>query len=444
MAMPQTKYAQDGDLHIAYQVWGEGPIDLVLVWGTFSHCEMFWEDPAMARFLESLGRFARVVHFDKRGTGLSDSIVGIPTLEERMDDVRIVMNAIGSKRAALFGESEGAPMSCLFAATFPESVSHLVFFGPLVRLINHGDFPAGVDPATFDAFMKTAAEGWGRGSMMALAAPSAASDERRLEYLGRFERQALSPGAFRALMDANTRIDIRPVLPTISVPTLVMHRRGDLLVFVGQGRYMAEHIPGARYVELEGDAHLVSFGDVDVVARETRQFLTGSTDEPAADVDRVLSTVLFTDIVQSTETAAAMGDQRWTRLLDDHDRLVRQEVDRARGRVVKTTGDGALATFDGPARAVRAADAIVHGVHSLGIDARAGVHTGEVELRGDDVGGLGVHIGARVSSLASAGQVMVSRTVVDLVAGSGLSFADAGSHALKGVPGEWQLFALVS
>ncbi len=442
MAMPQISYARDAALHIAYQVWGDGPIDLVLVWGTFSHCELFWEDPTMARFLEGLGKFARVVQFDKRGTGLSDRVPGSPTLEERMDDVRIVMDAAGMTRAALFGESEGAPMSCLFAATFPDKVSHLVLFGPLVRMINDDDFHEGWDADDFKMILDSMEENWGTGTAMTIAAPSRGSDPKAIALGARFERQALSPGAFRALMDANTQIDIRPVLPTISTPTLVLHRSADMLINVGQGRYMAEHIPGARWIELEGGDHYVAAGDADAVLRETRSFITGRADDQPVDVDRVLATVMFTDIVGSTETAVAMGDRKWTELLDDHDRLVRNEVERAHGRLVKTTGDGAFATFDGPARAVRAADAIVSGVRSLGIDVRAGVHTGEVELRGDDVGGVGVHIGARVSALAHAGQVIVSRTVVDLVVGSGLQFADAGSHALKGVPGEWQLYAL--
>ncbi|MEY2398384.1 MAG: hypothetical protein QOJ00_1558 [Actinomycetota bacterium] len=440
--MPTISYARDGDVHIAYQVWGDGPIDLVLVWGTLSHCELFWDDPPMARFLEGLGRFARVVQFDKRGTGLSDRVQQNPTLEERMDDVRIVMEKVGVTRAVLFGESEGAPMSCLFAATYPDKVSHLVLYGPLVRMTNEGDFQEGWDLDAFKEIMVTMEDSWGTGQAMNVAAPSRMNDPGSADLGSKFERLALTPGAFRALMDANTKIDIRPVLPTITVPTLVMHRVGDLMVGVGQGRYMASHIPGATYVELEGPDHYVAAGDADEVLRQTRSFLTGNADDGGTDLDRVLATVMFTDIVSSTATAVAMGDRKWTTLLDDHDRLVRAEVARARGRLVKTTGDGALATFDGPARAVRAADAIVKGVRSLGIDVRAGVHTGEVELRGDDVGGVGVHIGARVSALADAGQVMVSRTVVDLVVGSGLTFTDAGSHALKGVPGEWQLYSL--
>ena len=444
MAVPQTQYARDGDLHIAYQVWGQGPLDLVLVWGTFSHCELFWEEPAMARFLEGLGRFARVVQFDKRGTGLSDAVVGAPTLEERMDDVRIVMDAAGIERAALFGESEGAPMSCLFAASFPERVSHLVLYGPLVRLINDHDFKGGWEADAFAAFLDGMVESWGSGVLSAVAMPSRTDVEAVADLGARFERFALTRAGFKSLMQANAKIDIRPVLPSIATPTLVLHRTGDQLVSVEQGRYAAACIPGAEFVELEGPDHYVGAGDADAVAGETRRFLTGVAVDPDLDVDRVLATVLFTDIVASTETATRLGDRKWRDLLDDHDQLLRSEVERSRGRVVKTTGDGALATFDGPARAVRCAGSIAQGVRQLGIEIRAGVHTGEVELRGDDVGGLGVHIGARVSSLAGANQVLVSRTVVDLVAGSGLTFADAGVHALKGVPGEWALFALAS
>jgi class 3 adenylate cyclase len=443
--IPKTHYAKDNGLHLAYQVWGDGPIDIVLVWGTLSHCELFWEDPPMARFLEALGRFARVIQFDKRGTGLSDAVAQIPTLEERMDDVRIVMDAAGSERAVLFGESEGAPMSCLFAATFPERVSQLVLYGALLSLVNRGEFQEGWSLEEVDAFLDAMERGWGTGQAFAIAAPSRFPVSEELQdVFGRFERQALTPGAFHSLMTANARIDIQPVLPSITVPTLVLHRSGDRMVPVGHGRFMAEHIPGARYVELDGIDHYVAAGDIDAILRAIREFLTGVDADASADVDRVLATVLFTDIVKSTETAVALGDRKWTDLLDSHDRLVRQAVERGRGRLVKTTGDGALATFDGPARAVRAAETIVKGVRPLGIDVRAGVHTGEVELRGTDVGGVGVHIGARVQALAAAGQVMVSRTVVDLVAGSGLEFADAGVHALKGVPGEWQLFALAT
>jgi class 3 adenylate cyclase len=439
--VPAVRYARDGDLHIAYQVWGEGPIDLVLVWGLFSHCQLFWEDPPMAQFLDELGVFARVVQFDKRGTGLSDAVVGIPTLEERMDDLRIITEELGMEKVVVVGESEGGPMSCLFAATFPDRVSQLVLYAPLVSLVVHDDFPEAIAPEVAEAWVDMAAEQWGEGVASGFAMPSRVGDPATRELCARFERFALSRGAFRQLMLANTQIDIRPVLPLVRVPTLVLHRGEDRLVSAAHGRYYADHLADAHFVELEGIDHYVGAGDWESVAREVRRFVTGSAGEPEHDVDRVLSTVLFTDIVDSTATAARLGDRRWRQLLDEHDRLVSAEVERARGRMVKATGDGVLALFDGPARAVRCAQAALRAVRQLGIEARAGVHTGEVELRGVDVSGIGVHIGARVAAAAQAGQVLVSGTVVDLVVGSGLRFADAGSHHLKGVPGQWPLFA---
>jgi len=442
--VPEIRYAKTADdLHIAYQVWGEGPIDMVLAWGLFSHCELFWEDPPMARFLEGLGRFARVVQFDKRGTGMSDAIVGIPSLEERMDDVRIVMDEVGIDQAVLFGESEGGPMCCLFAATFPERVTKLVLYAPLVRLINDEDFPYGWDKEVFKTLLPAMVDEWGTGAMSELGMPSRTTEPSAKELCARFERMALSRGGFRDLMLANSRMDIRPVLPLVRVPTLVVHRADDTLVLADHGRYAAAHIPGAEFVCVPGGDHYVGAGDSDAVAREVRGFVTGGAEEPEDDGDRVLSTVMFTDIVDSTATAARLGDRRWKQVLDEHDRLLAAEVERARGRVVKTTGDGALALFDGPARAVRCARSALSGIKRLGIEARAGVHTGEVELRGKDVGGLAVHIGARVASAAGGGQVLVSRTVVDLVAGSGLEFSERGEHELKGVPGTWKLFAVM-
>jgi class 3 adenylate cyclase/alpha-beta hydrolase superfamily lysophospholipase len=441
MAVPSVRYARDGDLHIAYQVWGEGPIDLVLVWGLFSHCQLFWEDPPMARFLEELGTFARVVQFDKRGTGMSDAVSGIPTLEERMDDVRIVTDELGMDRVAILGESEGGPMSCLFSATFPDRVTQLVLYAPLMSWVAQDDFPEAIAPESAEAWVDMAAEHWGEGIVSELGMPSRVADATSRELCARFERFALSRGAFRQLMRANTQIDIRPVLPLVGVPTLVLHRDRDRLVDAAHGRYYAAHIDGAEFVELEGIDHYVGAGDWQAVARQVRRYLTGTAEAADHDVDRVLATVLFTDIVDSTATAARLGDRTWRQVLDEHDRVVADEVARARGRVVKTTGDGALAVFDGPARAVRCAQSVLRAVRGLGIEARAGVHTGEVEQRGDDVGGIAVHIGARVASAAGAGQLLVSRTVVDLVVGSGLEFADAGVHELKGVPGQWPLFA---
>jgi class 3 adenylate cyclase len=438
MGMPNTRYTKVGDLQVAYQVWGEGSVDLVLVWGTMSHAEIFWEDPRMVRLFERLGRSVRVIQFDRIGTGLSDRPDRMPTLEDRMDDLLAVVDAAGCDRVALLGESEGGPTSILFAATHPERVSHLVLYAPLVRLLLSEDFPIGVPREVFEQFVELSADNWGESAGESAVFPDA--DEQRIAWFARFRRMAASPKAWRDTMYANFDIDIRPVLSTLSVPTLVLHKADDILVGAAQGRYAAEHIPGARYIEMEGVSHYIAEEDVDRTVDLTLEFVTGSA--PAEEAERVLATVLFTDIVASTEKAVALGDRRWRELLDDHDKLVRDAVERFRGRLVKTTGDGALATFDGPARAVRAGDAIVRGVHRLGIEARAGVHTGEVELRGADVGGVGVHIGARVASLAAPTQVLVSRTVIDLVVGSQLEFSDAGTHTLKGVPGTWPLFAL--
>ena len=443
MQRPTTEFAADGDLHIAYQVWGAGPIDLVLVWGLFSHCELFWDDPQMAEFLEGLGRFARVAQFDKRGTGMSDSISGIPTLEERMDDVRIVMDAAGMERAAIFGESEGASMACLFAATFPDRASHLVLFGPLVRLVNDAEFDGAFPSDTFPALLESMVDSWGTGMLSSLAMPSSEDQEYARELGARFERFALNKGAFKRLMLANAELDVRRVLGAITQPTLVMHRIDDAITGVVHGRDYAARIAGAELIEMAGADHYVAAGDAGAVLREIERFVGGHPPiAPELHIDRVLATVVFTDIVASTETASRLGDEKWRALLDEHDRLVRQEVERHRGRLISISGDGVLATFDGPARAIRSAQSIAESVRRLGIDIRAGVHTGEIELRGEDVGGLGVHIGSRVSALAGPGQVLVSRTVVDLVVGSGLTFADAGTHTLKGVPGEWPLFAV--
>jgi class 3 adenylate cyclase/alpha-beta hydrolase superfamily lysophospholipase len=441
MKAPAVQYARDGDLHIAYQTWGDGPLDLVLIWGLFSHCELFWEDPEMAHFLESLGSVARVVQFDKRGTGMSDAIVGIPTLDERMDDVRIVMDAVGFERAALFGESEGGPMSCLFAATYPERVSRLVLYAPLLSLVDRDGVAGMAAESEFDALLASIVEQWGTGMVSKLGMPSRMDDPFASELCARFERLALTRGAFRDLMKSNGKIDIAPVLPLVTVPTLVLHRDHDQLLPSEHGRYYAEHIANAEFVELSGIDHYVGAGDVDAVAAEIRRFVTGAADT-GQQSDRVLATVLFTDIVESTARAAGLGDDKWRRLLDEHDRIIAGEVGRARGRVVKTTGDGALAIFDGPARAVRCAAAIASAVRRLGVEVRAGVHTGEIEVRGDDVGGLAVHIGSRIASKAEANEVLASRTVVDLVVGSGITFTDRGEHELKGVPGSWRVFAV--
>jgi class 3 adenylate cyclase len=436
---PETRYAKNGDLNIAYQVLGEGPFDLVLVPGFVSNVDAAWMDPGFTRFLRGLASFSRLIIFDKRGTGLSDPVAGVPTLEDRMDDVRAVMDAAGSERAAFFGLSEGGPMSILFAATHPERTTGLVLYGtfavgPLVA----DDNPGGPRWAEVDTWINDAIDHWGEGRTLPFFNPSVADDPVFRRGWGRFERAALSPGMARALWQMVRHIDVRRVLPTIRVPTLVIRRSGDFMP-LPLHRQLAETVPGAQYVELEGD-HIPNTGDIEAIVDEVRAFLTGVREGPR--VDRVLATVLFTDIVGSTERAARLGDRQWRTLLESHQEVVRGELARFRGHEVKTLGDGFLATFDGPARAIRSAVAIRDGVRRLGIELKSGLHTGECELMDDDVGGIAVHIGARVAASASPGEILVSSTVKDLVAGSGLRFADRGARSLHGVPGEWRLFAV--
>jgi class 3 adenylate cyclase/dienelactone hydrolase len=432
MDIPETRYAKSGDVRIAYQVVGNGELDLVWVPGFVSNVELAWEDPYAMRFFSRLASFSRLIRFDKRGTGLSDRDAGVPSLEERMDDVRAVMDAVGSQRAALFGVSEGGSMSLLFAATYPERTRALVFYGayaqyPRSRLESE-DFIDVIDRA------------WGTGETLRFFARLAASDANRVRAFGRFERLGATPSAAIALQRMNEEIDVRHVLPTIRVPTLVLHRVGDERVKVEFGRYIAEHILGAKFVELPGIDHSLFLAELgDRIADEIEEFLTGS--RGAVEGDRVLATVMFTDIVDSTRRAAELGDRDWRLLRDRHDDAIRQELARFRGHEVKTLGDGFLATFDGPARAVRCASAIIDRVRPLGMNVRSGLHTGEIEMQRDDVGGIAVHIAARVVGLAGAGEVLVSSTVRDLVAGSGLRFHDRGSHIAKGLPEPLRLFA---
>jgi class 3 adenylate cyclase len=365
----------------------------------------------------------------------------LPTLEQRMDDVRAVLDAAGSQRAALFGPSEGGPMSALFAATYPQRTSALILYGTFASTIRDAGYPWAMDPKERDKVIQAISDRWGQGTYVDLLAPSLAGDERFRNWWARLERLGASPGAAMALRRMNGQIDIRQTLSAIRVPTLVLHRSGDLDTSIEEGRYLAAHIPGARFVDLPGADHLPWVGDQDTLVDEVQEFLTGT--RPAAEPDRVLATVVFTDIVASTERAAELGDRRWRDLLFSHHAIVRRELKRFRGREVKTVGDGFLATFDGPARAVRCACAIRDGVGELGLSIRAGLHTGECELIGDDVGGIAVHIGARVAALATPGEVLVSQTVRDLVAGSGLAFEDRGLHRLKGVPDEWRLFRAI-
>jgi pimeloyl-ACP methyl ester carboxylesterase len=437
---PQTRYAKSGDVSIAYQVVGEGPRDLVVVPGWLSNVEVFWEEPSAVRFIESLARFSRVILFDKRGTGLSDRVPDIPGLETRMDDVRAVMDAVGSERAALFGYSEGGPMCVLFAATYPDRVSALITHGSYARRVRSSDHPWMPVLEDWERFIESTVKGWGGPVGLAERAPSRMRDEAFVQWWARFTRMSASPASSAQVLRMNTQIDVRRILPSVRVPTLLLHPTGDRVVPVEASRYMAEHIPGAKLVELPGIDHLPFADNAEHVLREIRSFLGELPTE--AEPDRVLATVVFADIVGSTERAVALGDRRWRELLGGFHTAVRREVGRFRGREIDSAGDGVLAAFDGPARAVRAACAVGEAVRPLGVTVRAGVHTGECEVLGNKLAGIAVHIGARVASVAGPDEVLVSSTVRDLVAGSGLAFADRGLHTLKGVPGDWHLFAV--
>jgi class 3 adenylate cyclase/pimeloyl-ACP methyl ester carboxylesterase len=430
---PRTQYARNGDVSIAYQVLGEGPLDLVVVPGFISHLELDWTEPLLTRFLRRLASFSRLIRFDKRGTGLSDPVAGIPTLEERMEDVRAVMDAVGSERAALFGYSEGGPMAALFAATYPERTTALIMYGTFVR-------GAGIPQEKAEQLLDVIDNHWGEGAILDLFAPSVAHEEVRRRFTGTYERASASPGMARALVDAVKKTDVSAALPTIRVPTLVLHRRDDFIPIEG-ARETAEKIPGARLVELEGVDHVPFLGYSDAIVDEIEEFLTGA--RHSREPDRVLATVMFTDIVGSTERAAQLGDSRWRELLERHNAVVREEVHRFEGTPVKSTGDGFLATFNGPAKAIRCACAISGSLQALGIEVRAGIHTGECEQMNGDVGGMAVHIGARVGACAGPGEVVVSSTVRDLVVGSGIEFVQRGTEVLKGVPGDWRLYSVV-
>jgi len=440
ITQPTTRYARSGDVSIAYQVVGDGPIDVVLVPGYIMHVELIWEIPTAVHILERMASFARVIMFDKRGGGLSDPVVGAPTLEERMDDVRAVMEAVGSEQAAILGSSEGVPMSILFAATYPQKVSALVLYGGMARSTWAPDYPW-ASPA--DALIESSeamAPHLYEGAIVEVMAPSLADVPFARELFAKLQRYSASPSMLDQLFRMFLDIDVRPVLPTISAPTLVLHRRGDRAVNYQASKWMAEQIPGAKYVELAGIDHAMFAGDIDAVVDEIEELLTGV--RRTTEVDRVLATVMFTDIVDSTKRASAMGDRAWRALLDAQNDVLRRELARYRGREVKMLGDGILATFDGPARAIRCARAMTEAVRPLDIEVRVGLHTGEVELVGDDVAGIAVHIAARVGALAGASEVLVSGTVKDLVAGSGIGFADRGEHVLKGIPDQWRIHAV--
>jgi class 3 adenylate cyclase len=427
-------------VHIAYQAFGGGELDLVLVNGFTTHVELVWEHEPFARALERLGSFARVINFDRRGSGLSDPVAEAPTLEQRMDDVRAVMDAAGSERAALMGISEGVAMSILFAATYPDRVQALVCCGGMARSTEDADYPwASPKQALLEAGAELVAPHWGEGAMIDLAAPSRADDPDSRAFFARLERASASPGMIGQLAQMFFDIDVRDIVPSVHTPTLILHRRRDRLVNVRNGRWLAEHMPNARMVELPGDDHILWYQDPELTFAEVQEFLTGTHYTPESE--RMLATVVFTDIVDSTRTAAEFGDRRWREVLERHQSTVRAALGRFGGREVKSIGDGFLATFDGPARAIRCARAILDSSEQLGVRVRAGVHTGECEVMGDDIGGIAVHIAARVSALAAPSEVLVSRTVKDLVAGSGIEFSDRGAHTLKGIPDTWQLYA---
>ncbi len=437
-----TRYAKSGDYHLAYSVTGEGPLDVLYVPTWLSQIEHLWESPKVNRFFERSAHLGRLIMFDRRGSGMSDPIVGAPTLEEQMDDVNAVLDAAGGcEDVVLLAALEGGPMACLYAATHPHRVRALILYSAWARVVQSEDIPWANPPEERERLMEFLADTWGTGARLDGLAPSEADDPEFRAWYAKLERLAASPNQIRILQKLIGEYDVRSVLPSIRVPTLVMHRRDDSLIDPRHSQYIAERIPGAKLVMLEGSDNLMVAGDSDAIIDEIEEFLTGARQVRAPD--RVLATVMFTDIVDSTRRASEMGDRRWRELLESHDELVRRKLDYWSGREIKTMGDGFLATFDGPARAIQCAKAIAYDVNSLGVAIRAGLHTGECEMRGDDVSGMAVHIGARVGSLAGPGEVLVSSTVKDLVVGSGIDFADHGEHELKGVPGGWRVYRVV-
>jgi class 3 adenylate cyclase len=436
-----TRYAKSGEYHLAYSVTGEGPLDILYVPTWLSQIEHLWESPRVNRFFERSAHLGRLIMFDRRGSGMSDPIHGAPTLEEQMDDVNAVLDAAGSERAVVLAALEGGPMACLYAATHPDRTQALILYSAWARVVQSEDIPWANPPEERERLMEFLVETWGTGARLQGLAPSEADDPEFLAWYAKLERLAASPRQIAELQKLIGEYDVRDVLSSIRVPTLVMHRRDDSLIDPRHSQYIAERIPGAKLVMLEGSDNLMVAGDSDAILDEIEVFLTGTRQE--REPDRVLATVMFTDIVDSTRRASEMGDRRWRELLERHDELVRSKLEYWNGREIKTTGDGFLATFDGPARAIKCAKAIAYDVNQLGVAIRAGLHTGECEMRGDDVAGMAVHIGARVGSLAGPGEVLVSSTVKDLVVGSGLDFTDHGEHELKGVPGGWHVYRVV-
>jgi class 3 adenylate cyclase len=436
----ETSYARSGDTSVAYQVLGDGPIDLVYVPGFLSHLEWNWQYPPLARFLERLASFSRLILIDKRGTGLSDPVDGVPALEERMDDVRAVMDAVDSERAVLLGVADGGPLCLLFAATYPERTAGLALYACLAKFTQDHEYPWGWTPAGIQLYLSAGEPEWGTGVGAEALAPSLAGDEAYRRWFARLLRLSASPRMALGLLRMNAEIDVRAVLPSVRVPVTVLHRRDDRFVALGHGAYLAEHIESATFVGLPGADHWPWAGDADIVIAHVQELATGARSAP--EPERLLATVLFTDVVGSTERAAMLGDRRWRDILMEHRGLVRRELARFRGREIETVGDGFLATFDGPARAIGCACAIAAAVQPLGVEIRAGIHTGECEVVGDHLAGIAVHMGARVAAQAGPGEVLVSRTVKELVAGSALEFDDRGAYALKGIPGEQHLFAV--
>ncbi|MCK1520970.1 adenylate/guanylate cyclase domain-containing protein [Bradyrhizobium sp. 17] len=433
--LPVTRYAKSGDVSIAFQTMGDGPFNLIIVPGMVSHVEFMHEGPGYTASLRRLSNFARVVTFDKRGQGLSDRVSDAPSLEQRMDDVRAIMGDIGLQRTAVLGISEGSAMSIMFAATYPERVSQLILYSGFAR-----------SPAAkldnYEEIVSERVKNWGSGKLIHLINPSQSNNPEEVSRFAKYERLSASPGAIKSFMLLNASIDVRPILSAVRVPTLVLHRRTDTLIPVEMGRDLAAQIPGAKYIEYpEGDHIMTASGDVESLLGDVEEFITGHRDSLSTDTERVLATVLFTDIVDSTHSAARMGDQKWRQLLDTHDQLAKQVVEKHRGTLIKNTGDGILAMFDGPGRAVRCALAFETASRQIGLPLRAGLHTGEIEIRGRDIGGIAVHAAARVMAQSNADEVLVSRVVTDLVAEAGLKFSDRGSHELKGLPGRWDLFA---
>ena len=436
--LPETRYARAGSIHIAYQVFGDGPVDLVLVPGWVSHVDVFWDEPIVARFLLRLAEFSRVILFDKRGTGLSDHVTDPPSLEERMDDVRAVLDEVGSDRVALAGYSEGGPMCLLFAATYPSRTEALITIGSYSRRQYAADYPCGMREHQDQQLFEMIENEWGGPVGIDLRAPTLASDQRFCDWWARFLRAGASPAAVAGLIRANAQIDVRSVLSSIQAPSLLLHATRDMVIPVEASRYMARYIEGAKIVEIDAVDHL-PFGDgAEQISAEIERFLTGKRN--SIQVDRVIATVMFTDIVESTRLAESLGDRPWRDLLEAHHKAVRQELSIHRGNEVKSTGDGFHATFDGPARAIQCARAIRESTSRLGLDLRIGIHTGECEVRGDSLEGVAIHIAARVANTAGSGEIVVSRTVRDLVAGAGIEFDDFGEHDFKGVPDRHQLY----